>query len=164
MVFKIFPTESNKPIISWRHYLLKSLLAHLKVARQLNINIWSHGTIIVRNHVQSLSVGKYYTSLLKSHACNNYCYINKEISIHHYDANELNVFDISRICHGRSSFSFVFVIVYTMTSQVISDRGCELSKYGVPNIFPEFLIRLTFKLNISKNTKPKWMRPTPLNS
>ena len=32
-----------------------------------------------------------------------------------YDANELNVFDISRICHGRSSF--VFVIVYTMTSQ-----------------------------------------------
>ena len=52
-------------------------------------------SIIVRNHVQSLSVGKYYTSLLKSHTCNNYCYINKEISIHHYDANELNVFDIS---------------------------------------------------------------------
>ena len=54
---------------------------------------------------------------------------------------------------GRSSF--VFVIVYTMTSQVISDRGCELSKYGVPNIFPEFLIRLTLKLNISKNSEPK---------
>ena len=114
-------------------------------------------SIIVRNHVQSLSVGKYYTSLLKSHTCNNYCYINKEISIHHYDANELNVFDISRIfsriCHGRSSF--FFVIIYTMTSQVISDRGCELSKYGVPNIFPEFLIRLTFKLNIFKNSEPK---------
>ena len=120
--------------------------------------------LLLENHVQSLSVGKYYTSLLKSQTCNNYYYINKEISIHYYDANELNVFDISWICHGRSSFSFVFVIVYTMTSQVISDRGCELLKYGVPNIFPEFLIRLTFKLNISKNTEPKWMRPTPLNS
>ena len=41
--------------------LLKSLLAHLKVTRQLNINIRSHGTIIVRNHDLSLSVGKYYT-------------------------------------------------------------------------------------------------------
>ena len=45
--------------------------------------------------VQSLSVGKYYTSLLKSHICTYYCCINKEINIHHYDANELNVFDIS---------------------------------------------------------------------
>ena len=51
--------------------------------------------LFVRNHVQSLSVGKYYTSLLKSQTCNYYCYINKEINIHHYDANELNVFDIS---------------------------------------------------------------------
>ena len=62
---KIFPCTaitSNKPIISWRHYLLKRLLAHLKVMRQLNINIRSHGTIIVRNHDLSLSVeGKYYT-------------------------------------------------------------------------------------------------------
>ena len=51
--------------------------------------------LLFRFHVQSLSVGKYYTSLLKSHTCNNYCYMNKEINIHLYDANELNVFDIS---------------------------------------------------------------------
>ena len=72
-----------------------------------------------------------------------------------YDANELNVFDISRNLSWL--LSFFSVIVYTMTSQrsSLSDRGCELSKYGVPNIFPEFLIRLTFKLNISKNTEPK---------
>ena len=67
--------------------------------------------------------------------------------------NQVNVFDISR---NLSWPLLCLVIVYTMTSRkVISDRGCELSKYGVPNIFPEYLIRLTFELNISKKTEPK---------
>ena len=93
--------------------------------------------LLFRNHVQSLSVGKYYTSLLKSHTCNNYCYMNKEISIHHYDGNQVIVFEISRICHGRSSF--FFVIVYTMTSQRLSQieavnfRNMEFQIY-----FPNF--------------------------
>ena len=143
-VVKIFPTESNKPIISWRHYLLKRAFLLIWRWRDNWILISDHMvqlSIIVRNHVQSLSVGKYYTSLLKSHTCNNYCYINKEISIHYYDANELNVFDISRIfsriCHGRSFF--FFVIIYTMTSQRLSQieavnfRNMEFQIY-----FPNF--------------------------
>ena len=58
--------------------------------------------------------------------------------------------------HGRSLLllRLCYYLHYDVT-KVISDRGCELSKYGVPNIFPEFLIRLTFKLNISKNSEPK---------
>ena len=81
--------------------------------------------LLFRFHVQSLSVGKYYTSLLKSHICINYCCINKEINIHHYDANELNVFDISRNLSWLLLLRLV--IVYTMTSRkVISDRGYEL--------------------------------------
>ena len=56
--------------------------------------------------------------------------------------------------HGRSLLLLCYYLHYDVT-KVISDRGCELSKYGVPNIFPEFLIRLTFKLNIFKNTEPK---------
>ena len=93
---KIFPTVNQTNQLFLEDILLKSLLAHLKVTRQLNINIRSHGTIIrFRVYVLSVSVGKYYTSLLKSHTCNYYCCINKEINIHHYDANELNVFDIS---------------------------------------------------------------------
>ena len=47
-------------------------------------------------HDLSVSVGKYYTSLLKSHTCNNYCCVNKKNILMQYDANELNVFDISR--------------------------------------------------------------------
>ena len=50
--------------------------------------------------------------------------------------------------------SSCYCLHYDVT-RVISDRGYELSKYGVPNIFPEYLIRLTFELNISKKTEPK---------
>ena len=59
--------------------------------------------------------------------------------------------------HGpllASLLRLCYYLHYDVT-KVISDQGCELSKYGVPNIFPEFLIRLTFKLNISKNSEPK---------
>ena len=47
-------------------------------------------------HDLSLSVGKYYTSLLKSLFITNYCCFNKKNITVYYDANELNVFDISR--------------------------------------------------------------------
>ena len=117
--------------------------------------------MVDRFHVQSLSVGKYYTSLLKSHTCTYYCCINKEINIHHYDANELNVFDIS--------WSWSWPLLRLCYCLLWSHKGHPrsrlwTSKYGVPNIFHEFLIRLTFELNISKKTEPKWMRPIPLNS
>ena len=52
--------------------------------------------MVDRFHDLSLSVGKYYTSLLKSHIGNNYCCINKKNILMQYDANELNVFDISQ--------------------------------------------------------------------
>ena len=67
--------------------------------------------------------------------------------------NQVNVFDISRNM-SRPLLRLCYCLHYDVT-RVISDRGCELSKYGVPNIFPEFLIRLTFELNISKKTESK---------
>ena len=67
--------------------------------------------------------------------------------------NQVNVFDISRNL-SWPLLRLCYCLHYDVT-KVISDRGCELSKYGVPNIFPEFLIRLTFELNISKKTEPK---------
>ena len=105
---------------------------------------------LFRFHVQSLSVGKYYTSLSKSHICTYYCWINKEINIRHYDANELNVFGIS-----RSWPLLCLVIVYTMTSQRSSQIEAVNFETWSSKIFPEYLIRLTFELNISKKTEPK---------
>ena len=67
--------------------------------------------------------------------------------------NQVNVFGISQNL-SWPLLRLCYCLHYDVT-RVISDRGCELSKYGVPNIFPEFLIRLTFKLNSSKNTEPK---------
>ena len=52
--------------------------------------------MVDRFHDLSLSVGKYYTSLLKSHTCINYCCINKKSILMQYNANELNVFDTSQ--------------------------------------------------------------------
>ena len=47
------------------------------------------------------------------------------------------------------------LLLFTMMSQGSSQVEAVNFEYGVPNIFPEFLIRLTFKLNISKKTEPK---------
>ena len=63
---KIFPTaiKSNKPIISWRHYLLEpscSFEGDVTTDHWILI-IRSHGSLLFRFHVQSLSVGKYYKS------------------------------------------------------------------------------------------------------
>ena len=135
-VFRVryFPRRSNQTNqLFLEDILLESLLAHLKVTWQLNINIRSHGTII-RFRVQSLSVGKYYTSLLKSHICNNYCCIYKEINILHYD--------------GKSSkclWYFTIMIMAAPSSclhyditRVISDRGCELQNMEFQIYFLNF--------------------------
>ena len=103
--------------------------------------------------VLSLPVGKYYTSLSKSPFNNNYCCINKKNISNQFDTNELIVFDIfMKSVMAASSI----VIVYTMTSEGhLSQIEAVNPNHGVPNIFPKYLIRLTFELNISKKTEPK---------
>ena len=54
-----------------------------------------------------------------------------------YDANELNVFDISRIYHGRSLLRLCYYLHYDITN-VISDRGCELRNMEFQIYFPNF--------------------------
>ena len=105
-------------------------------------------------HVLSLSVRKYYTCLSKSLFSNNYCCINKKNISNQYDTTELIVFDIFMKSVMAASPSIV--IVYTMMSQGhLSQIEAVNPNHGVPNIFPEYLIRLTFELNISKKTEPK---------
>ena len=157
--------KSNKPLISRRHFIKEpscSFEGDVTTDHWILI-IRSHGSLPLFDfHVQSLSVGKYYTSLLKSHICTNYCCINKEINILHYDANELNVFDISwnlswpllRLC---------YCLHYDVTGHLSQIEAVNFETWS-SKIFPEYLIRLTFKLNISKKTEPKRMRPIPLNS
>ena len=66
LICKIFPTaitvKSNKPIISRRHYLLETSCSF---EGDVTTDHWiliirSHGSLLFRFHVQSLSVGKYY--------------------------------------------------------------------------------------------------------
>ena len=68
-----------------------------------------------------------------------------------YDANELNVFDISRNLSWLLLLRLV--IVYTMMSQGhLSQIEAMNFEARSSKIFPEYLIRLTFELNISKKT------------
>ena len=90
---------------------------------------------LFRFHVQSLSVGKYYTSLLKSHICTYYCCINKEINILHYDGNQVNVFDNSRKAVMAAPLS-CYCLHYDVIRSSISDRGCELRSKEFQIYFP----------------------------
>ena len=67
-----------------------------------------------------------------------------------YDANELNVFDISRNLSWLLLLRLV--IVYTMMSQGQLQIEAVNFEARSSKIFPEYLIRLTFELNISKKT------------
>ena len=86
--------------------------------------------MVDRFHDLSVSVGKYYTSLLKSLFITNYCCINKKNISNQYDANELNVSDISR------NLSWL-LLLRLFTYDVIRSSQIEPvnPKHGVPEIY-----------------------------
>ena len=88
--------------------------------------------MVDRFHDLSLSVGKYYTSLLKSLFIINYCCINEKNIFIQYNANELNVFDISRKLSWRLLPSLLlFMYDVTGSSQIEAVNP----KHGVPKIY-----------------------------
>ena len=122
-IFRYFPRWNQTNNFFLEDILLKSLLAHLKVTWQLTELCILISFMVDRFHDLSLSVGKYYTSLLKSHTCNNYCCINKEINILHYDGNQVNVSEISR------NLSWLLLLLcyclHVTSRRSLRKRGCE---------------------------------------